>query len=236
MNDSEIENQNARARAQEQPLRLQICRVGKSLFDRGYVHATAGNISVRVPEALGGGYLITPSDASLGLLVPEEIARVTERGEQLAGLKASKTLALHRHIYDAAPDAQCVIHTHSSALVGLTLAGGYDKEQILPPITPYQVMKVGRVPLIAYRRPGDPGTGALVAAHITAARLAGRALRAVMLDRLGPNVWHDNLDAAMATLEELEETAKLWLQCQPRPVPLDDERLQELEQTFGCRW
>lgn len=220
----------------ERALRLQICRVGKSLFDRGYVHATAGNISVRLPHASGGGYLITPTDASMGLLMPDAIALVGEDGVQLSGERASKTLALHRHIYDAAPDARCVIHTHSTWLVSLTLSGVWSTERILPPITPYQVMKVGSVPLIAYRRPGDPATGEAVAQQIVAARAAGRTLRAVMLDRLGPNVWHDNLDAAMATLEELEETAKLWQQTHPRPAPLGAAQLADLQAHFACTW
>ena len=122
-----------------------ICRVGRSMFERGLVHATAGNISVRLPA--GQGFLITPTDACLGTLQPERLARVTEDGQQTDGDRASKTLALHRCIYAAEPQGQCVIHTHSSHLVALTLAGAWSTDAVLPPITPYVVMKVGRVPL-----------------------------------------------------------------------------------------
>lgn len=214
--------------------RAEICRVGRSLFERGYVHATAGNISVRLPE--GQGWLITPTDACLGFLQPDRLAQVAPDGTQIAGDRASKTLALHRRIYDADPDAHCVIHTHSTHLVALTLAGVWSDHDILPPITPYYVMKVGHVPLIPYHRPGDPAAAARVAERIGQSRDRGLPIRAVMLDRLGPNVWHESPAAAMAVLEELEETARLWLMTHPKPQPLTDDRIDELRCHFGARW
>jgi ribulose-5-phosphate 4-epimerase/fuculose-1-phosphate aldolase len=217
----------------EQELRQEICRVGRSLFERGYVHATAGNISVRTDD---GGFLITPTDACLGFLQPERLAKVSAEGEQLGGDRASKTLALHRRIYAADQLARCVIHTHSTHLVALTLSGVWSPEAILPPITPYFVMKVGRVPLIPYHRPGDPASAALVAGAIESARQRGRRLSAVMLDRLGPNVWAATPAAAMAVLEELEETARLWLLSNPKPAPLDEAAIDELRQAFGAPW
>jgi 3-dehydro-4-phosphotetronate decarboxylase len=216
--------------------RLEIRRIGRSLFERGYVHATAGNISVRVDEADGGGFLITPTDACLGFLEPEQLAWVDANGEQRSGARASKTLALHRRIYDVAPEARCVLHTHSTHLVALTLQGVWSPDDIVPPLTPYYVMKVGHVPLIPYHRPGDPAVADAVAQAITAAAQRGTPLRAVMLDRLGPNVWGETPAQAMATLEELEETAKLWLMCHPKPVPLDDAQIDELRRHFGARW
>jgi ribulose-5-phosphate 4-epimerase/fuculose-1-phosphate aldolase len=107
---------------------------------------------------------------------------------------------------------------------------------VLPPITPYYVMKVGHVPLIPYHRPGDPRAADAVVAAIEAASARGHTLRAALLDRLGPNVWHETPGAAMATLEELEETARLWLMCQPRPAPLGDDQLDELRRVFGAAW
>ena len=215
-------------------LRAEICRVGKSLFDRGYVHATAGNISVRLPET--AGFLITPTDACLGTLQADQLAWVSLDGNQRGGAPASKTLALHRQIYAAAPDARCVIHTHSSHLVALTLTGVWQPNAVLPPITPYFVMKVGRVPLIPYHRPGDPAAATLVAQAIQHALACGAPLRAVLLDRLGPNVWHSSPAAALATLEELEETAHLWLMSNPRPAPLSEAQIDELRQHFGAQW
>ncbi len=210
--------------------------MGRSLFERGYVHATAGNISVRVPAEHGGGYLITPTDACLGFLQPDELAWVDDAGVQRSGRPASKTLALHRRIYEADPAAGCVIHTHSTHLVALTLQEPHHAGDLLPPITPYFVMKVGHVPRIAYHRPGDPRVGDEVAQRIAQAREGGLTLRAVMLERLGPNVWHSTLAQAMAVLEELEETARLWLMSQPRPTPLTPEQIQELREAFNASW
>jgi ribulose-5-phosphate 4-epimerase/fuculose-1-phosphate aldolase len=215
-------------------LRAEICRVGHSLFARGYVHATAGNISARLPG--DEGFLITPTDACLGFLAPERLSHLSPQGELLGGERPSKTLALHRRIYDADAQAHCVIHTHSTHLVALTLAGVWSAADVLPPITPYFVMKVGHVPLIAYHRPGDPAVGDRVAEVITSARARGAPIRAVLLDRLGPNVWHESPAAAMAALEELEETARLWLLASPRPAPLADDQIDALRSAFGARW
>ncbi|MEO7152918.1 MAG: aldolase [Burkholderiaceae bacterium] len=216
----------------EADARAEICRVGRSLYQRRLVHATAGNISVRLSD----GFLITPTDACLGDLAPERLARVGPEGEPLDAQLASKTLSLHRRIYAADPSARCVIHTHSTHLVALTLAGVWSAADILPPITPYFVMKVGHVPLVPYHRPGDPQVGACVAGLIETHRQAGGRLRAVMLDRLGPNVWHESPAQAMAVLEELEETARLWLMTRPRPEPLTPPQIEELRQSFGAVW
>ena len=211
-------------------LRAEICRVGASLYQRGYVHATAGNISVRTET----GFLITPTDACLGQLEPARLAEIDANGAQTGGDRASKTLALHQSIYAADPLARCVIHTHSTHLVALTLAGVWSVDDILPPITPYFVMKVGHVPLIPYHRPGDPAVGDAVSRRITAMRDAGTPIRAVMLERLGPNVWHRSPQEASAVLEELEETARLWLMT--RPAALLPAQLDELREQFGAHW
>ncbi len=218
----------------ENRAREEICRVGASLFARGYVHATAGNISVRLDD----GFLITPTDACLGQLDPARLARLDPGLHQTGGDRASKTIALHARIYGAAArfvaETRCVIHTHSTHCVALTLdAPG---AELLPALTPYFVMKVGHVPVISYHRPGAPEAGDAVAQAIERYGARGTPLRAVMLERLGPNVWHATPAAAMATLEELEETAKLWLLSGARPQPLDDARIDELRRSFGAHW
>ncbi len=229
----------------EAAARDEICRVGRSLFERGYVHATAGNISVRLAD----GFLITPTDACLGTLQPQRLARLDATGEQIDGDRASKTITLHRRIYAATAAAGraagCVIHTHSTHLVACSLraddAAGAVNEglaegaELLPPITPYFVMKVGRVPHIAYHRPGDPAAAEAVVRAIAQHAAAGRRLQAVMLARLGPNVWHDTPAAALAVLEELEETARLHL-LQPAIRPLTEPQIDELRRVFGASW
>lgn len=214
-------------------LRAEICRVGASLYQRGYVHASAGNISVKLDD---GGFLITPTDACMGTLEPARLAAVDADGVQTAGDRASKTLALHRRIYAADPDARCVIHTHSTHLVSLTLAGVWSDDDILPPITPYFVMKVGHVPMITYGRPGAEEVADRVFARIAAMRERGTPIRAVMLERLGPVAWHRSPAETGAVLEELEETAKLWI-INGRAVPaLADDHIDELRRHFGAHW
>jgi ribulose-5-phosphate 4-epimerase/fuculose-1-phosphate aldolase len=215
----------------EAQLREEICRVGQSLYTRGYVHGTTGNISALCAD---GGFLITPTDSCLGTLEAARLARVNSAGVQTGGAPASKTLALHRSIYAADPEAACVIHTHSTHLVALTLAGVCSADDVVPPITPYFVMKVGHVPLIDYRPPGDAAVAQQVAQRITAQRAAGKPIRAVMLDKLGPNVWHRSPAEASAVLEELEETARLWLMC--RPPALAPDQIDELRRRFGAAW
>ena len=229
----------------ETQAREEICRVGKSLFDRGYVHATAGNISVR----LDNGFLITPTDACLGFLDPAKLSLLDAHGHHISGDKPSKTIALHRRIYDASvafdASTRCVIHTHSTHCVALTLPDNDETatrssfamtKELLPPITPYFVMKVGHVPVIDYHRPGAMEAAEAVAQTITRYGEQGTPIRAVMLARLGPNVWHHSPATTMAILEELEETAKLMHQATHPIAPLSSKQIQELRETFGAKW
>lgn len=209
----------------ESRLREQICATGASLYQRGYTVGAAGNISARLHD----GWLITPTDACLGRLDPAELSKVDAGGQWVSGAKPSKTLVLHRGIYSNDGEARAVIHTHSTHLVALTLSGVWREDEVLPPITPYQVMKVGRIPLIRYRRPGDPQAAAEVAA------LAGQ-VRGALFERLGPVVWERSVEQASHVLEELEETARLWLMTHPRPQPLDAAAIDELRTTFGARY
>ncbi|RZM03408.1 MAG: aldolase [Variovorax sp.] len=211
--------------ADEARLREEIAEVGASLHARGYTTGTAGNISARLAD----GWLITPTDACLGRLDPARLSKVSTAGDWVSGDRPSKTLALHRGIYARDAGAHCVLHTHSTHLVALTLAGVHAPDAVLPPITPYQVMKIGRVPLIPYARPGAAEVAAQVAA-------LAPDVRGVLLERLGPVVWHATVSGAGHALEELEETARLWLMTTPRPAPLTAAQVGALEAAFGVRW
>jgi ribulose-5-phosphate 4-epimerase/fuculose-1-phosphate aldolase len=214
------------SRFDEDALRHEICRVGASLHSRGYAAGLAGNISARLDD----GYLITPTDASLGALDPPRLAKIGPAGEQVSGDRASKTIRLHRAIYDADSSVNAVVHTHATHLVALSLTPGADASNMLPPLTPYHVMKVGRLPLIPYLRPGHPEVAGLVRPHV-------KSCRGVMLARIGPSFWHESVSAAAAALEEAEETAKLVLLTQGRVLPpLDAGQIQELRDSFGARW
>jgi ribulose-5-phosphate 4-epimerase/fuculose-1-phosphate aldolase len=211
--------------ASENRIREEICVTGASLYQRGYTVGSAGNISARLAD----GWLITPTDVCLGRLDPAEIAKVDHAGNHVSGARPSKTLALHRRIYENNADARGVVHTHSTHLVALTLAGVWRESDVLPPITPYYVMKVGHVPLVRYRKPGDPAVAEEVAA------LASK-VRGVLLERLGPVVWERSVSQASYALEELEETARLWLMTTPRPEPLEEAAIEDLRATFNARW
>ena len=225
----------------EQQAREEVCRVGKSLFERGYAHSTAGSISV----LLGEQCLITPTDACLGFLQPEQLVLLRSDGAHAGPLAPSKTAVIHRAIYTAsAPTAwpaRCVIHTHSSSSVAVSMQAQHPPglagvAELLAPITPYFVMKVGHVPLIPYWRPGAPEMAREMRRLIAQYAEQGLHLRALMSARLGPSVWGANLGSAMATLEELEETAKLWLLSAGAASALDAVALSELRSVFGAYW
>lgn len=209
----------------ENKLREEIARVGADLFHRGYTVGSAGNISARLED----GWLITPTDACLGHLDPAALAKVSLDGNWVSGDKPSKTLALHRRVYERNPAMNGVVHTHSTNLVSLSLSGVWRESDVLPPITPYYVMKVGHVPLIPYCRPGAEAVAERVS------ELVGD-VRGVLLERLGPVVWGPTVSQAAWSLEELEETARLWLMSDKRATPLDEAQIDELRATFGARW
>ena len=183
-----------------------------------------------------------PDDAEF--LCGGTVAKLVQSGWKVyymlttSGDMGSKTMALHVQIYAAASQydqkTSCVIHTHSTHCVALTLTA--PDAELLPALTPYFVMKVGHVPVIPYRRPGVPEAAELVAQTIRRYGDAGTPIRAVMLERLGPNVWHDSPAAAMATLEELEETARLMLLNPSASDALTEKQIDELRRTFGARW
>ena len=209
----------------EARVREEICTTGASLYQRGYTVGSAGNISARLDD----GWLITPTDGCLGRLDPADIVKVDPAGNAVSGGTPSKTLALHRSIYARNAQTRGIVHTHSTHLVALTLAGVWSEANVLPPVTPYYVMKVGHIPLIRYRRPGDPQVAEQIAA-------LADTVRGVLLERLGPVVWERSVAQASYALEELEETARLWLMTNPRPAPLDTAALDELRDVFGARW
>jgi 3-dehydro-4-phosphotetronate decarboxylase len=211
----------------ETQARQSMVRLGASLYQRGYTVGTAGNLSVRLAD----GFLITPTDACLGYLEASSISKLDVQCNWVSGAKPSKTIALHKRIYEANSDTNGIVHTHSTHLVALTLRGGLNKNNILRPITPYQVMKVGPVPLIDYDLPGAQTVADKVAELAT----ENSNSRAVMLERLGPVVWSQTLEKACFVLEELEETAKLMMLC-PSTTELSIESIAALNKQFNCNW
>ncbi len=184
----------------EQELRERISAYGKSLFERGLTAGSSGNISVRLHD----GMLITPTNASLGRLDPDRITKLNLSGELVAGDQPSKEAFLHHSLYRSRPQEQAIVHLHSTYSVAVSCLADIDPSNALPPITAYYVMRVGTLPLVPYYAPGDEQ---LALAVEQAAKLS----RAVLLSNHGPVVAGKSLDAAVNSVEELEETAKLFL-------------------------
>jgi ribulose-5-phosphate 4-epimerase/fuculose-1-phosphate aldolase len=187
-------------RLNEATLREEMCRLGASLFARGLTFGSAGNISVRLED----GWLMTPTNVSLGRLDPARLAKLDAAGKLVSGDPPTKETFLHRAMYEERPQAGAVVHLHSTYSVAVSCLAEVNPADVLPPITAYYVMRVGRLPLVPYHPPGDMSLAEAVR------RLAGKH-HAVLLANHGPVVAGTSLDAAANAIEELEETAKLFL-------------------------
>ena len=204
--------------------RDEICRVGASIFQRGLTFGSTGNISVRLPD---GGYLMTPTNASLGDLDPARLSRFDAEGRFLDGDPATKEAFLHFCMYGERRDAGAVVHLHSSQSVAVSVLADVDPADVLPPLTAYFVMRVGRLPLVPYYPPGDESLARAVGA------LAGKH-HAVLLANHGPVVAGSSLANAQYATEELEETAKLFLMLRAQPIrPLTPQQVDDLRRRYN---
>jgi ribulose-5-phosphate 4-epimerase/fuculose-1-phosphate aldolase len=184
----------------ETRLRDEICRYGQSIFERGLTFGSSGNISARLDD----GWLMTPTNVALGRLDPARLSRLDDSGQLTGGDPPTKESFLHRAMYDERPAAKAVVHLHSTHSVAVSCLADLNPADLLPPITAYYIMRVGRLPLIAYHPPGDESLAEAV-------RLAATKHSAVLLANHGPVVAGSSLDTAVAAIEELEETARLFL-------------------------
>jgi ribulose-5-phosphate 4-epimerase/fuculose-1-phosphate aldolase len=204
-------------------LRDEICRLGRSLFERGLTPGSSGNISVRVDD----GWLVTPTNASLGFLDPARLSRLDAAGRLLSGDAPTKEVPLHNALYTTHGAAQAVVHLHSTHSVALSMLPEIDPRAALPPLTPYYLMKCGATALLPYFRPGDPAVTDAIRG------LAGK-YTSVLLANHGPVVAGDSLEAAVFAIEELEETAKLYLLLRGlNPRYLSPAQVADLTKTFG---
>ncbi|MGB8817597.1 MAG: 3-oxo-tetronate 4-phosphate decarboxylase [Rhizobiaceae bacterium] len=209
---------------EETRVRDEICRVGGSLFDRGLTAGSSGNISVRLED---GGWLMTPTNVSLGALDPVRLSRLDAGGKLISGDAPTKEAFLHLSMYGERKDAAAVVHLHSSHATAVSILRDVDPNDVLPALTAYYVMRVGRLPLVPYFAPGDPDL-----AHAVRA-LAG-AHHAVLLANHGPVVAGTSLANAQYATEELEETAKLFLMLQNQALRLlTPEQVADLRRRFA---
>ncbi len=208
----------------EARLRDQICTVSRSLFERGLTAGSSGNISLRLED---GGWLMTPTNASLGFLDPARLSRLDADGRLLSGDPPSKEIPLHQALYQTRSQAGAVVHLHSVHSVAVSMLPEIDPRQVLPPLTAYYVMRVGATALVPYYRPGDPEVAGAIRG------LAGR-YAAVLLANHGPVVAGTTLEAAVNATEELEETARLYLMLRGlKPRLLTQAQVDDLVTRFG---
>jgi 3-dehydro-4-phosphotetronate decarboxylase len=208
----------------EDRARAALVANGRSLFERGYSCGTSGNLSVRLES---GGYLMSPTNVSLGLLDPERLSTLDADGRLLDGPAPTKEAWLHLAMYRSRPHDRAVVHLHSTYAVALSCRTDRPADDALPALTPYVVMRVGRVALVPYARPGDETAGEAVAR-------AAVHHRSILLGNHGPTVSGPSLEAAAAAAEELEETARLFFILEGRPHRiLNRAQTDELRRVFG---
>lgn len=211
----------------ETKLREDICRFGRSLFERGLTPGSSGNISLRLDD---GGWLVTPTNASLGFLDPARLSRLDAEGRLLSGDKPTKEIPLHGALYETRGSARAIVHLHSTHSVAVSMLPGIDPKAVLPPLTAYYLMRVGATALVPYYRPGDPAVADAIRG------LAGR-YSSVLLANHGPVVAGESLEAAVYATEELEETAKLHLLLRGlNPRLLSPGQISELKEAFKLEW
>jgi ribulose-5-phosphate 4-epimerase/fuculose-1-phosphate aldolase len=208
----------------ENQVKTQIVEVARSLFDRGYTAGGSGNISVRLTE----GFLMTPTGSCMGRLDADRISHLDNHGNLLEGAKPSKEWLLHKEVYEARSGCGAVVHLHSSHAVAVSCLNDLNPEQVLPPLTPYYVMRVGQLALLPYFPPGDQAL----------AQAVGRAALnhgSILLAHHGTVVAGKDLEDAVYTSEELEETARLYLLLKGNDYnTLDLKQIEELNRRFGA--
>lgn len=211
----------------EAKLREQICQLAKSMFDRGLTGGSTGNISARTED---GGLLVSPTGTSFGRLDPSRLSRFDAQGTLIDGDKPTKEMPLHTAFYDTRSTAGAVVHLHSCHAVALSLMPDADVDNFLPPLTPYGIMKLGKVKLLPFFLPGDPAMGDAVRG------LAGKR-SAVMLANHGPVVAGKDIEAACNAIEELEDTARLAMLTRGlNPRMLTQAEQQALITKFNVEW
>ena len=211
----------------EATLREQICTLAKSMFDRGLTGGASGNISARLVD---GGLLVSPTGSSFGTLDPACLSHFDAGGRLIGGDVPTKEMPLHSAFYDTRSQTGAVVHLHSTHSVALSMLPDTDPDNVLPPLTAYSVMRLGKVKLLPYFMPGDPAMGEAVRG------LAGKRA-AVLLANHGPVVAGKDIEAAVYAMEELEETAKLALITRGcNPQMLTAAQVNGIVDKFDVEW
>lgn len=204
----------------EQELKTQLVQLSRSLFERGFSVGGAGNISVKLDD---NRFLVTPTGSSLGRLKEEELSVIDTEGNVLSGKKPSKEYFFHLELYREKPECNAIVHLHSTYLTALSCKADLDYDNAIKAFTPYYVMRVGRLPVIPYYRPGAAEIGRDLAAK-------AQEGKAFLLANHGVVVCGSDLRDAVDNSEELEETAKLMFILQGQNIRyLSDDEVNDLK-------
>ena len=196
----------------EQSLRQQMCRLAKSMFERGLTSGSSGNLSARLTD----GFLVTPTNSCMGFLEPGRLSKLDSRGQHISGDKPTKEIPLHMSFYEARPQAMGIVHLHSTYATALSCRNDIDAADIIPALTPYVLMRAGKVPLLPYTQPGSADIRPFILEHAP-------HHAAVLLANHGPVVSGESFEAAVYAAEEVEEAAKLTFILSGHAVRMLDE-------------
>ncbi|WP_343068422.1 class II aldolase/adducin family protein [Brachybacterium halotolerans] len=203
-----------------------VISAGRSFVSLGMSPGSSGNVSIRE----GDRVLVSATGTDLGRLSPDSFAVLDLDGRQVAGPRASKEAPLHTAFYRRRGDAGAVIHLHSAYATAVSVLAPWSDRTAVPPLTPYAVMRVGRVPMVPYRMPGSPELGELLEG------LSGD-FRAALLAHHGMVVAGRDAAHAQEVAVELEEACRLTVLTRGLdPVTLTDDHVAELVAAYGVPW
>jgi L-fuculose-phosphate aldolase len=176
-----------------------ICDIGKRVYEKGFVAANDGNISVRIGE---DEFLITPTNVSKGFLTPDMIIKVDLEGNVLEGdYKPTTEMKMHLLVYRERPDVHAVLHVHPPYATAFAIAGIPLDQAIMPEA----IVSLGTIPLAQYGTPSTDEVPEAVKTHVY-------DHQGVILENHGALTWGKNLEQAYYLMESLEFTAKInWI-------------------------
>lgn len=207
----------------EMDIKIEMCEIGKRVYNRGMVAANDGNFSVKLSE---NEFLCTPTGVSKGFMTPEYICKVDAEGnviEANEGFKPSSEIKMHMRVYKEREDVKAVVHAHPMYATTFAVCG----LPLTEPIMPEAVLSLGTVPLAKYGTPSTMEIPDAVSEYLP-------YYDAVLLENHGALSYADSLMGAYHKMESLEFYARLLYQAKMLggPKELSDEQVKRL---YGMR-
>ncbi|WP_192591200.1 class II aldolase/adducin family protein [Nesterenkonia halotolerans] len=207
-------------------LRDALVAAGRRVVDLGLSPGSSGNLSIKD----NGSLYMSPTGVQLGGLDADQLSVISPAGEQIGGAKASKELPLHAAMYQKDPAARAVLHLHSPQATAASCLVPHTSHSALPAVTPYLVMRVGRVPHVPYAPPGSVDLGERIL-DVTG------AFHGALLANHGLIVSGETFDQAIDRAIEIEESCRIYRELFGLPAQwLSDEQARQLSHTYGTHW